>query len=427
MPFQCGRRDPKDGAVSNSSTSRASRASELAGALSLALTLCAGAASAQLSSYPTSAIDVIGVTGAATVALGVPDYSFINDVGLGFGGTSTDVFDVGEAVEFTYSTPLRNDPAQHDVVLSAFVGGLGATDDATVQVAVSSDGSNFAIVQTFDTEEARDRPQDLWENDFEGVKHFFVEFGAEDNVTHIRLTNLAGTSEGLRLDSIEGLHPVVDSDHAFEVRLERVREETARRFKVRIKNIGDSNGVPIREWHMNRTASTARLEATTWMLESADGDFICVENCVPDNHPELIPYSRHVWSLDGATEAPAGSGLAPGRQAAHARYADFDTDGGVAYLSGVTFTVVFADGFAHTFDYDSDVLKEIGSLYQKYLYFSSAPIQSWNRPVDYYQFVSAGPVPVPSLSVPSFWLLTLLIAASGGFLIRSRRRARQVG
>ena len=391
-------------------------------ALFLVLAVGAQTATAQLSSYPTSASDVVGVTGAPAVALGVPDYLFVNDSGLGFGGTSTDVFDVGESVLLVYPTPLRNHASQHDLVLSAFVGGLGATDNANVQVEASSDGSNFTIIQTFNTEEARSFPfPDIWENDFEAVKHFFVEFGTEDNVTHIRLTNLAGTSEGLRLDSVEGLHPVVNSSHAFEIRLERVREEVAQRFKVRIKNIGDPGGVAIREWRMDRTgAPLGKLEETIWDLESADGDFICVENCILDNNPSVIPFSRHVWSLDGSTEAPVGVGLEPGRQAAHTRSVDFDTDGGVAYLSGFTFTVTFADGFAHTFDYDADVSKEIGSLYHKYMYFSSTPIQSWNRPSDYYEFVS---VPaVPSLSAPFLGLLALLTTAVGAALIHNRSR-----
>ena len=50
--------------------------------LLLAFSLNAEKASAQLSSYAVSAVDVIGVTGASAVALGVPDYSFINDTGL---------------------------------------------------------------------------------------------------------------------------------------------------------------------------------------------------------------------------------------------------------------------------------------------------------------------------------------------------------
>lgn len=389
------------------------------------LTFLVEAASAQLSSYATSATDVTGTTDVSAVALGVPDYFFVNDSGLGFGGTSTEVFGVGESVVLAYPTPLLNHASQHDVVLSAFVGGLGATDNAQVQVEASSDGTNFSIIQTFNTQEARSRSQDFFENNFEGVKLFFIEFGAADNVTHLRLTNLAGTAEGLRLDAVEGLHPVTNSDHAFEVRFERVREEVAQRFKVRIKNIGDpATGVAIREWTMDRTGSGGALQDTHYLLESADGDFICVENCILDNHPTLIPFSRHVWSLDGATEAPVGTGLEAGRQAAQLRYEDFDTDSNFEYLSGYVFTVTFTDGFTHVFEYDADVSKEIGSMYQKYLYFSSSPAQSWNRPVDYYQFVEGGPQPaVPSMSMPLLGLLTLLGMATGGVLIRRTIRA----
>ena len=387
---------------------------------SLLLLLSSGVASAQLSSYPVSATDVLGTTGVPTVALGVPDYSFVNDSGLGFGGTNTDVFGVGESAVLVYPAPLKNHAFQHDVVLSAFVGGLGATDNANVQVEASSDGTNFSIIQTFSTDEARNRGQDFFENNFQGVKHFLIEFGAADNVTHLRLTNLAGTSEGLRLDAVEGLHPATNSTHAFEVRFERVREEVAQRFKVRLKNIGDpTTGVAIREWKMDRTGSGGPLQDTHFVLEGVDGDFICVENCILDNDPIVIPFSRHVWSVDGTTEAPIGVGLEPGRQASQLRYQDFDTDSNFEYLSGYVFTVTFTDGLVHVFEYNADVSKEIGSLYQKYLYFSSSPAQSWNRPVDYYQFAAGGPPPaVPSISLPFLGLLALLAAAVGALLIR---------
>lgn len=390
----------------------------------VALLFAATPAAAQLSSYATSATDLIGSTGAAAVAVGVPDYQFVNDAGLGFGGTSTDVFDVGESIELAFPTPLRNNALQEDLIVYAFVGGLGATDNANVQVEVSSDGANFVVIDTFDTEEARSFPfPDSFENDFEAVKHFRVEFGTEDLITHVRLTNLAGTTEGLRLDAVEGLWPVVSSAHAFEVRIERVREDTARRFKIRLKNVAQPGGVPIREWIMDRTGSLANLEDTDHTLQAADGSFICVENCVMDNYsPPQIPYSRHVWSADGTTEAPTGVGLEPGRQAAHFRYEDFDTDGGLAYLSGFQFTVVFADGLTHTFDYDADVTKEIGSLYQKYLYFSPTPAQSWNRPVDYYEFASSPP-PVPSIGPLGLGCLGALAMLTGLAGARRTHRA----
>jgi hypothetical protein len=186
-------------------------------------------ASAMFLSYASSAIDISGATGAASASLGEPDYQFINDFGLGFGGVNTDVFNVGESVEFSFPLPLRNIPGQHDLILSAFVGGLGATDNANVQVERSSDGINYSIVATFNTEEARVNLSGPHlfpytpEIDFEGVQHFFIDLGVEDHVTHIQLTNLAGTAEGLRLDAIEGLHPEVNSAHAFEIRFDRYR------------------------------------------------------------------------------------------------------------------------------------------------------------------------------------------------------------
>ncbi len=378
-------------------------------------------AGAQIASFASNASDVSGSTGASAVALGVPDYFFVNDVGLGFGGTSADIFDVGETAELSFAVPLLNIPMQHDLVVSAFVGGLGATDNANVLVEVSSDGTSFVAVASFDTQDARNRSQDRQENDFAGVKHFFIEFGSENFVTHIRLTNLDGTSEGLRLDAVEGLHPEVSSAHAFEIRFERKRPDFYMWFSVQIKNISEPGGVAIREFRMVRSAApTAELQNTRRTLFGVDGDLICVENCTPNGGP-LIPFSRHAWSLDGLVEAPAGVGLDPGRQVAGARDETFDIDN-TDYLAGMTFQVIFVDGFVHEFTYDDDVVKAIGSLYQKYLYTHAAPVESWNRPVDYYQFVDDGviSVPVPTLSPPFYGLLVLLSLASTGWFIRSR-------
>ena len=378
---------------------------------------------ADLSSYATAAVDVVGTTGAAAEALGVPDYHFVNDVGLGFGGTSSEVFAVGESVDLSFPVPIRDVAGQHDVILSAFVGGLGATDNATVQVEASTDGTNFTLLTTFDTEEARDRSQDRWENDFEGVKHFFIEFGGLDFVTHIRLTNLSGTAEGLRLDAVEGLHPDVASTHAFEIRFDRYRPDFNSRFFVRVKNIGDPGSVPIREIRMTRsTLPLATLEDTDDPLFGVDGDFICVEHCIPDNGP-LIPFTRYAWSVDGTVEAPPGVGLEPGRQAASSRNRTFDTDN-IDFLSGMTFRVTFTDGLVHDFDYDNDVMKDIGSLYQKYLYFSDTPSESWNRPTYYYEFVAGSAAPVPALSPVASWLLVAAAALSGVGLLHLRARRR---
>lgn len=408
--------------MSNPTLAKSARHAFIRPRLLLALVIFAQPASAQLSSYAIGATDIVGSTGAAAVALGVPDYRFVNDAGLGFGGSNTDVFDVGETAEFTFPVPLRNDPAGADLLVSAFIGGLGATDNATVRVEASSGGTNFSVIHTFDTQAGRSIPfPDSWENNFERVLHFSVEFGGIDNVTHIRLTNLAGTSEGLRLDSIEGLHPIVNSTHAFEVRWERVRDPIASRFNVRIKNIADPNGVPIREWIMDRPETYVNLQDTHRTIVSTDGDFICVENCIIDNHPVQIPYSRHVWSIDGSTEAPAGMGLEPGQRASLPRYESFDTDGdGLIYLNGFRFTVIFADGLSHTIDHEADVMKEIGALYQKSEYFSSTPVFSGSRPVDYYEFLEASPAAVPALSAGSLLLMTLMAGGLGGLLIRRK-------
>ncbi len=393
----------------------------------LAIEVWGVSAHAAVSSYPVAAVDEVGLTGAPSVGIGVADYSFVNDLGLGFGGTNTDVFDVGESTVLNFAFPLRNVATQPDLIVYAFVGGLGATDDATVQVEASSDGTNFVVVGTFDTSEARNRPQDVWENDFEAVKQFFIEFGAADGVTHIRLTNLAGTSEGFRLDAIEGLHPDVSGTHAFEVRLQRSRVDEWQQFKFRIKNIADPGGASIREIRIiNSPNPTARLEQTELSLDGVDGSFICVENCISVCSANcgttglIIPFSRHVWSVDGMVEAAPGIGLAPGREASHSPAFGIDTDSIDPFLSGYSFEITFTDGVVQTFDYDADVEKELGSLYEKYLYFSTTPVLSWNRPVDFYEFVSTVPTPsaVPFLSKGAVWLLLFLAIATGIWMMR---------
>ena len=348
-------------------------------------------ASYGVSSYATAAADAPGSsTGAAAVALGVPDYRFVNDAGLGFGGTSSAVFGVGESTTLSFAQPLRNIAAANDLLVSAYVGGLGETDSAQVLVEVSSDGASFASIGTFDTATGRTTYPFPQERNFASVKHFALEFGANDLVTHVRLTNIGGSAEGLRLDAVEGLHPVVDSSHAFEIRFERYREDSAQRFFVRLKNTADPGGVAIREFRMIR-ALNANLEDTRRSMVGTNGlvgEMLCVENCNADNGA-LIPFSRHVWSLDGVTPAPAGTGIPPGGSVGNLRSESFDTDSSnVPYLAGFSFIVTWADGYKQAFDYSNDVLGQqvVGSLYQKYLYFEPAPALSGPRPVDYYEF-----------------------------------------
>jgi hypothetical protein len=159
--------------------------------------------------------------------------------------------------------------------------------------------------------------------------------------------------------------------------------------------------------------------------------FICVENCIP-NCPNIecpagpIPFSRHVWSVDGLVEAPPGVGLDPGRQAASQRSTPFDVDD-ADDLAGMSFRITFADGQVHDFDYDADVSKVVGNLYQKHLYFE-VPDESGPRPTDYYQGLDAAPIPipVPTLSVLGFWALAVLMASIGVFLIRFRSHSLSV-
>lgn len=364
-----------------------------------------------LSSYAIAATDTAGSsTGSSSVALGMPDYEFVNDATLGFGGSNTDVFGPNESAVFQFPNPLKNIPGQPDMKVSAFVGGLGATDNATVQVEASSDGANFQVIATFDTADGRVTyaPRGWttysFERDFESVKHFEVEFGAMDDVTHIRLTNLAGTSEGLRLDSLEGFHPYVLSDHAFEIRYERYRGSNVERFLVRIKNLARPGGVGIREIRINKPVGPlTHLESTYRSFFDHSGSnpivgigsrFLCVENCIPDNGP-LIPFSRHAWSLDGITEAPAGIGLDPGRQASHRRDMNFDLDTpNQTFLSGFSFKITFTDNTTHSWTFDGDVipLNEEGMEWQKYQYFDSTPAIALPHRVHYYQFTDVGQV-----------------------------------
>jgi hypothetical protein len=345
-----------------------------------------------LASYAVSAQDEAGSsTGAAAVALGVPDYAFVGDLGLGFGGTNTDVFSPGEATVLEFGAPLWNVPGQDDLAISAYVGGAGDTDSAVVLVEVSEDGGPWQSLGSFDTAEGRTTYPFPQERAHAGVKHFGFDFGSADRVTHVRLTHLAGTAEGLRLDAVEGFHPETGSAHAFEMRFERYRNDASERFLVRIKNLGTPGAAPIRGYRIGRPPDTAEwLENTDTPALSVDGDLICVANCIGD--ADQIPgvaFLETEWSLDGANPAPAGTGLPAGHRAAFQRQFNNDIDAGGSYLGGFEFEVRFADGLVHAFDYDTDVLGQAvrGQLYQKYTYFNPAPALSGPRPVDYYEFV----------------------------------------
>lgn len=355
---------------------------------------------AALTSYAVEATDAQGAsTGAAAVALGVPDYHFVNDAGLAYGGTSVDVFDPSESTVLRFAAPLHNIPGQADLLISAFVGGAGATDDALVDVAVSSDGVVFTSAGSVQTSTGRDPfvfpPQEVG---FESVKHFPIEFGAADLVTHVRITNVASTSEGFRLDAVEGLYPASGASHAFELRIDRFRQADTGRFRLRIKNLADPGGVAIRELRIEKGPDPIRLEDTQISvprLYASGGALICVENCNADNAPDVIPFSRHAWSLDGVTEAPAGLGLEPGGQVANFRNANpsFDTDNAASFLEGFSLHVVFADGTEHSMSFEDDILVDgvPGALYQKYQYFDAMPIISGPHRTDTYEFTVPEP------------------------------------
>jgi len=382
-------------------------------ALLFALLASVGPARAALSSYAAAAQDDPGSsTGAAAVALGVPDYRFVDDAGLGFGGANADVFAPGESTVLRFPVPIRNVPDQPDLVIWAFVGGAGASDDAEVEVEVSVDGATFLPAGSFHTADGRDpaayAPP---EAGFAAVKQFPIEIGGPDTISYVRLRNVAGTAEGLQLDAVEGLQPVTPALHAFEIRLEQYRDPLlVGRFLVRLKNLAKPGGEGIRELRIVKPADPIRLEDTETSLFAQYGQagtLVCVEHCIPDgtqNDPQdPIPFARHAWSLDGVTEAPAGEGLDPGRQAAHRRSENFDTDADPTLLAGCAFEVAFTDGSVEDFGFDENVLAEgeAGALYQKYGYFEAAPQLSGPQPAYFWEFVpepASGAATVASLA-----------------------------
>ncbi|MBJ22480.1 MAG: hypothetical protein GY910_07355 [bacterium] len=379
------------------------------------------------SSYATGAFDEIGSTGSASVALGVPDYFFVNDNGLGFGGTNVDTFDVGEATVLTFPLPLLNVAGQFDLIVSAFVGGLGATDNATVGVEVSSDGLNYADLGSFSTEEARVRSIERHERNFEGVKRFWIEFGVETDVTHVRLTNLSGTTEGLRLDAVEGVLPDTGRAHAFEIRFERYRVDASERFLLRLKNISsDLGGQPITGFTLEKLPINEWMEDTIHSLLASDGvgEMLCVSNCVGDaDGLPGVHNATWAFSLDGLVPAAPGIGLEPGRSGAHERFRNVDIDALGTYLSGFTFWVEFADGVVIPFDFDTDVVGfgNIGARYQKYTYYSSTPSLSGPRTVHYFEYADLPTQQVPSIDAKGLVLLLLALLGIGVALARSRR------
>jgi len=390
----------------------------------------AGSARAVLSSYAVAAHDDPGSsTGAAAVALGVPDYRFVDDAGLGFGGANADVFAPGESTVLTFPVPIRNVPGQPDLVVWAFVGGAGASDDAQVEVEVSVDGATFLPAGSFHTADGRDPAKYAptgspapFEADFAAVKQFPIEIGGPDTISYVRLRNVAGTAEGLRLDAVEALQPVTHALHAFEIRLEQYRDPLmVGRFRVRLKNLAEPGGEGIRELRIVRPPSNVQLEDTDSNLYAQygrTGRLICTEHCVPDTvdmqTPPSIPFSRHVWSLDGVTEAPAGEGLDPGRQAAHLPAENFDTDFDPSLLQDFGFEVEFTDGGVETFGFDENVVAEgeVGALYQKYVYSSATPTLSGPQPAYVWEFVPE----------PAGGAATLASLAALAGVARSRRR-----
>jgi hypothetical protein len=214
---------------------------------------------AALTSYAVEALDAPGSsTGATAAALGVPDYHFVNDAGLSYGGTNADVFAPGEATVLRFPVPLRNVAGQVDLLVSAFVGGVGATDDAQVNVEVSSNGTSFTERRQLpdpDGTTLRVRPVEAHSTG----QTLSDRVRRQRHVTHVRLTNFAGTAEGLRLDAVEGLYPHSGVSHAFELRIDRFRLASTGRFRLRLKNLAASDGVPIREtssWMGLRARST---------------------------------------------------------------------------------------------------------------------------------------------------------------------------
>ena len=196
------------------------------------------------------------------------------------------MFAPGESTVLRFPVPLRNIPGQIDLLVSAFVGGDGASDTALIDVATSSDGIAFTSAGNFETATGRDPsvfpPQ---ETAFESVKHFPIEFGATDLVTHVRLTNLAGSAEGLRLDAVEGLHPA----HRRLARLRAARRALSPRQHGPLPDPREESRRSGRRRDpraAHRAGPRSRRLEDTYVplpaLYGSGGSLICVEHCIAD-------------------------------------------------------------------------------------------------------------------------------------------------
>lgn len=320
--------------------------------------------------------EVVGVTGidqnAAQVALGPPDYVYTEGA-----------FPAGASITLAFPAPL-NDVAGDDLIVYAFVTGMG-TESSEVRVeARAFAGDPFVDVGTILTSEGRN-PQRNPFAPFDHVHHFRLDFaGRARKVTEVRLTNVAG--DDFKLDAVEGIHPAMASpDHAAEIRIFRLRSDDTKRFALRIKNLSPLGSGAVITGFAIEHATDPYIDQTNRPITGERGYFEATPETTagPDNG-DVTQRTEHRWVGEGA-------GLAPGEVVSHERFDTIDTDvPGDEFLENFTFSLTFDDGTTLSADWTRFQEEgEAGQLFALYQYPPSPVSISEARPAFFLDVASA--------------------------------------
>jgi len=335
-------------------------------------------ASAELHSYATSVGETIGITAdEAQAALGPPDYVFTE-------GTFREAF----TAVFVFPAPI-DDVTDEDLILHIFVE-ADSTDTTRVAIDGRAEAEDpFVELAVIETGDARVESAANPFAAFDHVHEFLVDFdGRIDKVSEIRVTNAAGAE--LKLDAVEAVHPAIAvPTHAVELRVFRLREDDAKRFALRFKNIGPLEGGAVMTGFAVEHTTDAFIDQTNLPVFGPDGQFLATEETTagPDNG-DVTMRTLYQWNVEG-------EGLYPGETASHFESATIDTDvPGDEFLENIVFSLFFDDGLGVSVDWD--VIQFVGAEGRRFaLYqYPPGPVSiSGPRPTYYVEVTDAAIVP----------------------------------